>query len=248
MQLTSQGRLRADLIDHVFHYGTPGDQAVSGDWNGDGIEAVGIFRQRTLATGRRRRRSLVGGRCGLLSSATRATCPSWATSTATASTTSACSAPAPGSSTRTATASWTPKTKRSNSATRTSNRSSATSTATAPTTPASTATATPTQVPKPAGRRPFGVCGPCQIADSVKERGKNNFRIYCLLIQGGWGRDMRNEWRAPRHIRSGGSKLARLASRPQPPISRSYSSRVPKAFVVPPSGGIRASPRRLSAA
>jgi protocatechuate 3,4-dioxygenase beta subunit len=44
MQLTSQGRLRADLIDHVFHFGTPGDYAVSGDWNGDGIEAVGIFR------------------------------------------------------------------------------------------------------------------------------------------------------------------------------------------------------------
>jgi len=44
MQLTSQGRVRADLIDHVFHFGTPGDHAVSGDWNGDGIEAVGIFR------------------------------------------------------------------------------------------------------------------------------------------------------------------------------------------------------------
>ncbi len=44
MQLTSKGRVRADLIDHVFHYGTPGDRAVSGDWNGDGIAAIGIFR------------------------------------------------------------------------------------------------------------------------------------------------------------------------------------------------------------
>jgi hypothetical protein len=44
MQLTSRGRVRADVIDHVFHYGTPGDRAVSGDWNGDGIAAVGIFR------------------------------------------------------------------------------------------------------------------------------------------------------------------------------------------------------------
>jgi hypothetical protein len=44
MQLTSKGRVRADLIDHVFHYGTPGDRAITGDWNGDGIEAVGIFR------------------------------------------------------------------------------------------------------------------------------------------------------------------------------------------------------------
>ena len=44
MKLTSRGRLRADLIDHVFHYGVEGDYPVVGDWNGDGIKAIGIFR------------------------------------------------------------------------------------------------------------------------------------------------------------------------------------------------------------
>jgi protocatechuate 3,4-dioxygenase beta subunit len=38
------GRLRADLIDHVFRYGGLGDRPVAGDWNGDGIDTVGIFR------------------------------------------------------------------------------------------------------------------------------------------------------------------------------------------------------------
>ena len=44
LKLTEQGRTRADLIDHVFHYGTAGDQPVTGDWNGDGIRTIGIFR------------------------------------------------------------------------------------------------------------------------------------------------------------------------------------------------------------
>ncbi len=44
MKLTSTGQLRADLIDHVFHYGTAGDRAVTGDWNGDGIETIAVFR------------------------------------------------------------------------------------------------------------------------------------------------------------------------------------------------------------
>ncbi len=44
MKLTSRGRLRADVIDHVFVYGTSGDLPVAGDWNGDGIDSVGVFR------------------------------------------------------------------------------------------------------------------------------------------------------------------------------------------------------------
>ena len=44
MKLTAQGKPRADLIDHVFHYGTAGDRPVAGDWNGDGIETIGVFR------------------------------------------------------------------------------------------------------------------------------------------------------------------------------------------------------------
>jgi len=46
-RLLQQGRngpTRADLIDHVFMYGQPGDHAVVGDWNGDGIATVGVFR------------------------------------------------------------------------------------------------------------------------------------------------------------------------------------------------------------
>jgi protocatechuate 3,4-dioxygenase beta subunit len=44
MKLTSQGKMRADVIDHVFHYGTAGDRPVTGDWNGDGIDTIGVFR------------------------------------------------------------------------------------------------------------------------------------------------------------------------------------------------------------
>ncbi|CAN0358408.1 unnamed protein product, partial [Ectocarpus sp. 4 AP-2014] len=35
---------RTDRIDHVFHFGTPGDAPVVGDWNGDGIRTIGVFR------------------------------------------------------------------------------------------------------------------------------------------------------------------------------------------------------------
>lgn len=35
---------RTDVIDHVFHYGSPGDAPVVGDWNGDGIRTIGVFR------------------------------------------------------------------------------------------------------------------------------------------------------------------------------------------------------------
>lgn len=44
LQLTERGEARKDLIDHVFHYGVPGDKPVTGDWNGDGIATIGVFR------------------------------------------------------------------------------------------------------------------------------------------------------------------------------------------------------------
>ncbi len=44
LKRTASGRPRADVIDHVFHYGTPGDVPVAGDWNGDGIRSIGIYR------------------------------------------------------------------------------------------------------------------------------------------------------------------------------------------------------------
>jgi hypothetical protein len=43
LQHTSTGSLRADPIDHAFQFGTASDQAVSGDFNGDGITTIGIF-------------------------------------------------------------------------------------------------------------------------------------------------------------------------------------------------------------
>jgi serine-aspartate repeat-containing protein C/D/E len=44
LKRTAAGKPRTDLIDHVFHYGTPGDVPITGDWNGDGIRAIGVFR------------------------------------------------------------------------------------------------------------------------------------------------------------------------------------------------------------
>lgn len=41
---TASGKARADLIDHVFRYGDGQDRPVAGDWNGDGIDQIGIFR------------------------------------------------------------------------------------------------------------------------------------------------------------------------------------------------------------
>ncbi|TWT76544.1 Serine-aspartate repeat-containing protein D precursor [Planctomycetes bacterium CA13] len=40
----SKGTLRADAVDHVFQYGEQIDTPVSGDWNGDGISQIAIFR------------------------------------------------------------------------------------------------------------------------------------------------------------------------------------------------------------
>ena len=43
MKLTSYGRQRADVVDHVF--GTDDEQVipVTGDWNGNGIRSIGTF-------------------------------------------------------------------------------------------------------------------------------------------------------------------------------------------------------------
>jgi protocatechuate 3,4-dioxygenase beta subunit len=43
LKLTVDGKTREDLIDHVFHYGTAQDIPITGDWNGDGIDTIGIF-------------------------------------------------------------------------------------------------------------------------------------------------------------------------------------------------------------
>jgi hypothetical protein len=45
MQRTASGSVRADTIDHVFQFGSTGDRVVVGDWSGDGIDTVGIFRR-----------------------------------------------------------------------------------------------------------------------------------------------------------------------------------------------------------
>jgi hypothetical protein len=44
MRLTSAGKARADLIDHVFRLGGHEDFAIAGDWNGSGIRTIGVFR------------------------------------------------------------------------------------------------------------------------------------------------------------------------------------------------------------
>jgi hypothetical protein len=43
LKRTSSGAPRFDRIDHVFHYGAPGDAPVAGDWNGDGVRQIGVF-------------------------------------------------------------------------------------------------------------------------------------------------------------------------------------------------------------
>lgn len=42
---TARGKLRADLIDHVFQFGVGGDRPLVGDFNGDGIATIGVFRE-----------------------------------------------------------------------------------------------------------------------------------------------------------------------------------------------------------
>jgi protocatechuate 3,4-dioxygenase beta subunit len=44
LKRTSLGKFRKDLIDHVFQYGSRDDVPVAGDWNGDGVTNIGVFR------------------------------------------------------------------------------------------------------------------------------------------------------------------------------------------------------------
>jgi serine-aspartate repeat-containing protein C/D/E len=44
MQRSASGEPRSDVIDHVFRFGSEGDQPVAGDFNGDGVSSLGIFR------------------------------------------------------------------------------------------------------------------------------------------------------------------------------------------------------------
>lgn len=44
MQRSIHGEPRSDVIDHVFRFGKDSDQPVAGDFNGDGISTLGIFR------------------------------------------------------------------------------------------------------------------------------------------------------------------------------------------------------------
>ncbi len=43
MQLGTNGKLRADVVDHVFRFGQPGDIPVVGDWTGSGVRTIGVF-------------------------------------------------------------------------------------------------------------------------------------------------------------------------------------------------------------
>jgi hypothetical protein len=45
LQRTAGGAVRADRMNHVLQFGAPGDAPVTGDWNGDGVASVGIFRE-----------------------------------------------------------------------------------------------------------------------------------------------------------------------------------------------------------
>ena len=44
LRLGNRGELRADAVDHVFQYGEQVDTPLSGDWNGDGIDQIAVFR------------------------------------------------------------------------------------------------------------------------------------------------------------------------------------------------------------
>jgi len=47
MKNASNGRVRADVIDHVYRFGNEGDIAVAGDWTGSGVATTGVFREGT---------------------------------------------------------------------------------------------------------------------------------------------------------------------------------------------------------
>jgi hypothetical protein len=44
MQRTANAKPRADAIDHVFRFGFSPDTAIAGDWNGDGVSKIGVYR------------------------------------------------------------------------------------------------------------------------------------------------------------------------------------------------------------
>jgi hypothetical protein len=43
LQRNAQGTMQADVIDHVFRYGSGAHIPVAGDWTGDGIKNIGVF-------------------------------------------------------------------------------------------------------------------------------------------------------------------------------------------------------------
>ena len=47
MKKSAQGQTRADVIDHVFQYGSENDIPITGDFNGDGITNIGLYRRGT---------------------------------------------------------------------------------------------------------------------------------------------------------------------------------------------------------
>lgn len=44
LRLTQRGQARSDVVDHVFAFGESVDVPVAGDWDGDGIATIGVFR------------------------------------------------------------------------------------------------------------------------------------------------------------------------------------------------------------
>jgi len=44
MQHSAGGSTRLDVVDHVFQFGNEGDQAFTGDFTGDGISTIGVYR------------------------------------------------------------------------------------------------------------------------------------------------------------------------------------------------------------
>ena len=45
LKRTALGRFRKDLIDHVFQFGSEGDVPLAGDFNGDGVSSIAVFRE-----------------------------------------------------------------------------------------------------------------------------------------------------------------------------------------------------------
>ncbi|MCA9230315.1 MAG: hypothetical protein KDA57_06675 [Planctomycetales bacterium] len=44
MCCTAYGKVHTDAVDHVFRFGSVGDIPVTGDWNGNGLDTIGVFR------------------------------------------------------------------------------------------------------------------------------------------------------------------------------------------------------------